>query len=93
MGRAGRLAPFSWQRYAQRGSKTEDRDVTGHVGDRIIVESERVAQPGREGVIEEVLKEEPPRYQVRWEDGRTSIFSPSAGAATIEQKSKRAKAK
>jgi Domain of unknown function (DUF1918) len=67
--------------------------VTGHVGDRIIVESERVAQPGREGVIEEVLKEEPPRYQVRWEDGRTSIFSPSAGAATIEQRSKRAKAK
>ena len=67
--------------------------MTGHVGDRIIVESERVAQPGREGVIEEVLKEEPPRYQVRWEDGRTSIFSPSAGAAKIEQKTKRVNAK
>jgi hypothetical protein len=38
-------------------------------------------------VIEKVLEEEPPRYEVRWDDGHTSIFSPSAGAATIEQKS------
>jgi hypothetical protein len=64
--------------------------VKGHVGDRIVVESERVTQPGRAGVIEEVLQEEPPRYLVRWEDGRTSSFAPSAGAATIEQKSQRA---
>jgi Domain of unknown function (DUF1918) len=66
--------------------------VKGHVGDRIVVESERVAQPGREGIIEEVLQEEPPRYLVRWEDGRTSSFTPSAGAARIEPKSRRAKA-
>jgi hypothetical protein len=65
--------------------------VKGHVGDRIVVESERVTQPGRAGVIEEVLQEEPPRYLVRWEDGRTSSIAPSAGAATIEQKSQRAK--
>jgi hypothetical protein len=61
--------------------------VTGHIGDRIVVESERAAQSGRAGVIEKVLKEEPPQYQVRWDDGHTSIFSPSAGAATIEEKS------
>jgi hypothetical protein len=60
--------------------------VTGHIGDRIVVESERAAQSGRAGVIEKVLKEEPPEYQVRWEDGHTSIFSPAAGAATIEEK-------
>jgi hypothetical protein len=65
--------------------------VKGHVGDRIVVESERVAQPGRAGVIEEVLQEEPPRYLVRWEDGRTSSFAPSAGVAKIEQKRRRAK--
>jgi hypothetical protein len=65
--------------------------VKGHVGDRIVVESERVTQPGRAGVIEEVLQEEPPRYLVRWEDGRTSSFAPSAGAATIEQKRRRTK--
>jgi hypothetical protein len=61
--------------------------VKADVGDRIVVESERAAQPGREGVIQEVLQEEPPRYLVQWEDGRTSAFAPSAGAATIEHKS------
>jgi hypothetical protein len=59
--------------------------VKGHVGDRIVVESERAAQPGRAGVIQEVLQEEPERYLVQWEDGRTSTFAPAAGAATIEQ--------
>jgi hypothetical protein len=55
------------------------------IGDTIVVESERVDTPARTGVIEEVLEEEPPRYQVRWEDGHTSIVSPAAGAARIEQ--------
>ena len=70
--------------------------MIGNVGDTIVVESERVATPGRTGVIEEVLQEQPPRYQVRWQDGRTSIFAPSAGAARIEEKKRtkaRAKAK
>ena len=65
--------------------------MKGRVGDRIVVESEKVAQPGRAGVIEEVLQEEPARYLVRWDDGRTSSLAPSAGAARIEQKRKRAK--
>jgi Domain of unknown function (DUF1918) len=64
--------------------------VKAHVGDRIVVESERVTQPGRAGVIEEVLAEEPPRYLVRWEDGRTSSIAPSSGAARIEPQKKRA---
>jgi hypothetical protein len=54
-----------------------------HVGDRIVIESERAFQPSRAGVIEEVLHEEPPRVRVRWEDGHTSILSPSAGVASI----------
>jgi Domain of unknown function (DUF1918) len=66
--------------------------VIGHVGDRIVVESERVAHPGRVGKIEEVLREEPPCYLVRWEDGRTSTFTPSAGAARIEPMRQRTKA-
>jgi Domain of unknown function (DUF1918) len=53
-------------------------------GDVIVVESERVTQPLRRGVIEEVLQEQPSRFRVRWEDGHTSIFSPTAGAARIE---------
>jgi len=54
------------------------------VEDRIVVESERAAQSGRAGVIEEVLAQDPPRFRVRWDDGRTSIFAPSAGVARIE---------
>ncbi|MGH3017983.1 MAG: DUF1918 domain-containing protein [Gaiellaceae bacterium] len=54
--------------------------MEGSVGDTIVVESERVDTPARTGVIEHVLQQEPPRYEVRWEDGHTSIFSSSAGA-------------
>jgi hypothetical protein len=27
-----------------------------------------------------VVREEPPRYRIRWDDGRESIYSPAAGA-------------
>jgi hypothetical protein len=67
--------------------------MIGKVGDTIVIESERVDAPGRRGVIEEVFQEQPPRYQVRWEDGHTSTLAPSAGAARIEQKKQRAKTK
>jgi hypothetical protein len=60
--------------------------MSGKVGDTIVVESERAAANARRGVIEEVLHEQPPRYQVHWEDGHTSILSPAAGCARIEQK-------
>ena len=58
--------------------------MSAQAGDVIVVESERAAQPVRRGVIEEVLQEEPPRFRIRWDDGHTSILTPSAGAATIE---------
>ena len=63
-----------------------------HVGDRFVVESERAAQPSRAGVIEEVLHEDPARLRVRWEDGHTSILSPSAGVARITPQKIRTKA-
>jgi hypothetical protein len=63
--------------------------MTARAGDQIVVEAEKVAQPERRGVIEEVLQETPPRYRVRWEDDHTSIFTPSAGAARIEKKKAR----
>jgi Domain of unknown function (DUF1918) len=58
--------------------------MTVHKGDLIVVESERVAQAARKGVIEEVLRQQPPRFRVRWEDGHTSVFAPAAGAAKTE---------
>jgi hypothetical protein len=66
--------------------------MRAQVGDSIIVESERAAQSGRRGVVEEVFQEEPPRLRVRWEDGRTSIFAPAAGVARIEAREKTGKA-
>jgi Domain of unknown function (DUF1918) len=75
----------------RRRSRASLASMIGNVGDTIVVESERVDAPGRRGVIEEVFQAEPPRYQVRWEDGHTSILAPSAGAARIERKKPRAK--
>jgi Domain of unknown function (DUF1918) len=66
--------------------------MIGKVGDTIVIESERAHASGRRGVIEEVVQKQPPRYQVRWQDGRTSILTPSAGSALIEPK-KRSRAK
>jgi hypothetical protein len=54
-------------------------------GDRIVVESERVAPAPRTGVVEEVVAEAPPRLRVRWDDGHTTMFAPAAGSARIEQ--------
>jgi hypothetical protein len=65
--------------------------MKAHAGDQIVVESERAAQSGRRGVIEEVLQEQPPRLRVRWDDGHTTIFTPAAGVARIEAPAKAAK--
>jgi len=53
-----------------------------------VVESERVAQPARRGVVEEVIAEEPPRLRVRWDDGHTTVFAPAAGAVRLEEAKK-----
>ena len=58
--------------------------MKGEVGAVIVVESERTSGSQRRGVIEEVLAVEPPRFRVRWDDGKETIFAPSAGAAVIE---------
>jgi uncharacterized protein DUF1918 len=58
--------------------------MTGKIGDRIVVEPKTVAQTGRGGVIEEVLQQEPPRYRVRWDDGRETIIAPTSGAVRVE---------
>jgi hypothetical protein len=58
-------------------------EMKAQVGDTIVLESEKVAQPGRTGVVEEVLREDPARLRVRWDDGHTTIVLPAAGAAKI----------
>jgi len=75
-----------------RGSEstsTEEDEMNAKAGDRIVVESERAGQPGRTGVIEEVVGKDPPRYRVRWDDRHTSTFTPTSGVAHIETVAKR----
>lgn len=56
----------------------------GNVGDRIIVESERVGDRAREGEILEVLGEgEGVHYFVRWDDGHRTTLFPSAGSSSV----------
>lgn len=64
--------------------------MTVQIGDKIIIASEKAGFSGREGIIEEVIAEEPPRYLVRWSDNRQSIITPSAGQATIKKRRTRA---
>ena len=61
-------------------------------GDHIVVESQSVGTPTREGEILEVIEGEiGVRYRVRWQDGRESVLTPSGGSARIVPGSKAAK--
>jgi hypothetical protein len=53
-------------------------------GDRLIVESERVDQPAREGEVLEVIRRAPTiAYRIRWNDGHETVFTPGAGSTRI----------
>jgi hypothetical protein len=59
--------------------------MDARVGDRIVIESERVGQVDRSGVIVEILPSATGlrHYLVRWDDGHESDIRPSAGSARI----------
>jgi hypothetical protein len=60
------------------------------VGKRVVAESESTDRRPRPGVIEEVLRGDPsPRYRIRWDDGRETIYTPASGALRAEQRRKR----
>jgi len=53
----------------------------GKAGDRVVIESEQVGHPGREGEVLEVLGTSAMvHYRVRWEDGHESTFFPEMGS-------------
>ena len=59
------------------------------VGKRVVAESESTDRRPRSGVIEEVLREDPsPRYRVRWDDGRETIYTPASGALRVQKRRK-----
>jgi hypothetical protein len=56
--------------------------MEAQVGDRIVIESEKVGLPDRQGEILEVIPASyGTRYRVRWDDGRESTIRPSAGSS------------
>jgi hypothetical protein len=65
-------------------------EMSANIGDRIIVESEQVGTPAREGEILEVITgEAAERYRVRWADGHETIFLPGGGSAQIIEQTTR----
>ncbi|HEX2041292.1 MAG TPA: DUF1918 domain-containing protein [Acidimicrobiales bacterium] len=52
------------------------------VGDRIVVESEKVGSPPRRGEVTGVSGR---LLTVRWDDGDQTTFVPSAGSLRVEQ--------
>jgi hypothetical protein len=58
--------------------------MTAKAHDRIVVASQKVGQPAREGKILEIIEASyGTRYRVAWDDGHESTFRPSGGTARI----------
>lgn len=53
-----------------------------NVGDRIVVESEKVGSPPRRGEVTGVSGR---MLSVRWESGEESTFVPAAGSLRVEE--------
>lgn len=58
--------------------------MTFQVGDRVVAEAESTDRRPRAGTVREVVREEPPRYRIEWDDGHESIYTPAAGALQPE---------
>jgi hypothetical protein len=59
--------------------------MTFKVGDRVVAEAESTERRPRAGSVLEVLRENPPRYRIEWDDGHESIYTPAAGALHAER--------
>ncbi len=60
------------------------------VGDRIIIESEKVGQREREGTILEIIEASyGTRFRVRWDDEHESTIRPTGGSARTEHPAKK----
>ena len=64
--------------------------MAGKVGDRIVLESEKVGVAERRGeILEVILHDSRAEYRVRWDDGRETSIRPHAGSIRIESASGR----
>ena len=63
---------------------TVTRATTAEPGDTIIVDSQHVGAPGREGEVVEVLHGGVRiTYRVKWLDGHESLFTPAGGSFNL----------
>lgn len=70
--------------YAGCGNQRREQGLTFQAGDRVVAESESTERPARYGTVREVVHEDPhPRYRIDWDDGRTSVYTPAAGALRL----------
>jgi Domain of unknown function (DUF1918) len=60
------------------------------VGTAVVTQAGSTTRGPRLGVIEEVLRGDPsPRYRVRWDDGRESVYTPADGALKAQPRKRR----
>jgi hypothetical protein len=60
--------------------------MTAKSGDRILMlgKIKRANPNERAGVVEDVLSDDPPRYVIRWDSGRSTVLAPLPGAIRVE---------
>jgi Domain of unknown function (DUF1918) len=63
----------------------EEQSMTFQVGDRVVAEAESTERRPRAGTVREVVRENPARYRIEWDDGHESIYTPAAGALRAER--------
>jgi hypothetical protein len=62
------------------------------IGTNVVAQSQSTTRGPRPGVIEEVLRGDPsPRYRVRWEDGRETIYTPASGTLQVQPRRRKTK--
>jgi hypothetical protein len=73
--------------YARCGNQGKEKAMTFQARDRVVAESESTERPARYGTVREVVHEDPhARYRIEWDDGRTSVYTPAAGALRLAPK-------
>jgi hypothetical protein len=66
------------------GNQRKENGMTFQAGDRVVAESESTERPARYGTVQDVVHEDPhARYRIEWDDGRTSVYTPAAGALQL----------
>lgn len=67
--------------------------MDAHVGDRIVVASDKVGVPAREGRILKLIPHEShPEFRVQWDDGHVTEIRPGGASYHIQPKARRSKA-